>query len=482
MSKTMKLALAAAVPALLLAGCTDFLKGPGLSQNPNKPVSATADQLWTDVEVAVMAQYENYPLMLFMVWSQNIAGVNRQWQTYATYSSGIDENAASGAWDQTYGPGGLRDIKTIEDSTTAKGAIKWRGMAEVLEALYMGTAADIWGSVPYSTAITTAQPTFDTQAQVYTEVQATLNKAIADLASTDGITPSAEFFYNSKASSWIALAHTLKARFFMHNAETSAGVYSTAILDSVFKYSSIGITSTGTEMLPVHNGSPGAQNLFFSFQVSRAGDVDPAATHINLTKAAGLSSLLKNWYTPNQYGNYYGAMAATPNDPVAGLPSDSIAAFEVANDPAAAWPFVGYAENQMLLAEAQCRGATGQSCAAGFATLNAYRVGQGYSALPDPVSDNVRISWILREKFVHAFFNMETWNDYLRTCYPNIPQPFGVDPAAAYVPARLPVGYTEQVTNPNMPSQPQGNPPNANVHKHLTALDGSSCIGQANQP
>ena len=104
-----------------------------------------------------------------------------------TYSSGIDQNAADGAWNQTYGPGGLRDIRQLQDSLTAKGAIHWRGQTRVLEALYMGTAADIWGSVPYSEAITHAgtPPTFDTQAQVYAHVLAVLDSAITDLASTD---------------------------------------------------------------------------------------------------------------------------------------------------------------------------------------------------------------------------------------------------------------------------------------------------------
>ena len=150
MHKTIKLALTAATPVLLLAGCSDFLKGPGLNTNPNQPVTATPDQLWIGVEVAVMAQYENYPLMLFMTWVQGIAGVNRQWQTYASYNGGTDQGAAEGAWNQTYGPGGLRDILTIDSANTANGNLQWRGQTEVLEALYMGTAADIWGDVPWS--------------------------------------------------------------------------------------------------------------------------------------------------------------------------------------------------------------------------------------------------------------------------------------------------------------------------------------------
>jgi hypothetical protein len=497
MSKTTKLALAAAIPMLLLAGCSDFLKGPGLNTNPNKPTSATNDQLWVGVEVAVMAQWENYPLMLFQTWAQQIAGINRQWQTYATYSSGIDENAADGAWNQTYGPGGLRDLKQIQASLTDLGAIHWRGETEVLEALYMGTAADIWGSIPYSDAMNgSTPPTFDTQAAVYTQVLAKLDAAITDLASTDTKLPLTDFFYNNNAALWTRAAHTLKARFLMHTAATSATTYNNATLASVITEAGLGIQKGG-DLVAVHTGTPGEQNLFYSFQFSRAGDVGSAAPHIKRIQCAepvndlatftgnlptgcinqvADAFLLPKYYTPNRYGNYYGSTAGLPGDAPAGKAADSVAFFEVTNDPKVAWPIVSNAENQMLLAEAQYRSV---SAATGLATLNAFRVANGSAAITPAPAGVFILEDILREKFIRNFFNMEVWNDYNRTCYPNTPQPQTIpDSTISYVPGRLPVGYTEQATNPNVPAQPSGNPMNANNFKHATALDGAVCHGQ----
>jgi len=480
MHKTIKLALTAATPVLLLAGCSDFLKGPGLNTNPNLPTSATTDQLWVGVEVAVMAQYENYPLMLFMTWAQGIAGVNRQWQTYASYNGGTDQGAAEGAWDQTYGPGGLRDLKTIEASTTASGALRWRGMARVLEALYMGTAADIWGDVPYTDALS-ATPTFDSQSAVYAHVLALLDSAIVDMGDANTTVPAAEFFYNSDMPSWIALAHTLKARFIMHTAQTSAGVYSAAALGNVITETGLGISSAAGDFKPSHTASPGEQNLFYSFQFSRAGDIAPAGTHISLAKAAGETALLTQWYTPSAgTTGIYGAQAGLPVEYPDGYAPDSISIFEVTNDPAASYPIVSFAENEMLLAEAQARTV---SLAAANATLNTYRGSVGAANLPVAGTLGAELADILREKFVHSFFNMEPWNDYLRTCYPNIPQPAGVNATAAYVPGRLPVATNEQATNPNVPPQNNGsNPLNANNFKLATSVDGSACIGQANLP
>ena len=395
MSKTIKLALAAAIPVLLLAGCADFLKGPGLNNNPNVPTTATADQLWTGVEVAVMAEWEDFGTQIFMTWSQNIAGVNRQWQTYATYNNATDASTATGSWTATYGQGGLRDIRAIEAANTASSALHWRGQVRVLEALFMGTLADIYGNVPYTDALT-GTPTFDTQAAVYTHVLAVLDSAIADLTSTDTQLPSSDFFYNNSAAKWTQLAHTLKARFIMHTAQTAASTaagvldtYSPSSLASVLTETAAGISSAANNLLPNHTASPGSQNLFYAFQFSRAGDVAPSQRHISEIKKAGEPYLLPMFYTPNVYGNYYGSAAGLPGDSIDNISGDSVATFEVTTDPAAEYPISSYAENQMLRAEAQLRSGSG---AAALVTLNLYRASQGQSAVsPAPVG--TKRSW-----------------------------------------------------------------------------------------
>ena len=146
-----------------------------------------------------------------------------------------------------------------------------------------------------------------------------------------------------------------------------------------------------------------------------------------------------------------------------------------------AWGIVTYTENQMLLAEAQYL--TG-SAAAALATLNAYRTANGSAPItPAPVGVAIQ-QYILREKFIRDFFNPEVWDDYLRTCYPNIPQPVGVDPTTGFVPGSWPVAQSEQNANAgNVPAnEVSGNPFLPNAFKHATALDGSACVGQLNAP
>jgi hypothetical protein len=482
MKKQLKLALAAATSALLLAGCSDFLKGPGLSNNPNVPTTASADQLWVGSQVALMAQWENYPFMLFFLWSQQISGVNRQWQNYADFQAGTDQNTADGAFNQTYGPGGLVDLRQVDTLVTQSGNLRFRGEAEVLEALYIGTAADIWGSVPYSTALTPI-PTYDTQATVYDEVQTTLNNAITDLnsaASTANAGPVADFFFNNDYAKWIAAANTLKARFFMHTARTGTTTYNAATLDSVIKYAQIGISSAAGDLSTTHTGTPGEQNLFYSFLFSRAGDVEPSAMHINLFKQAGEAPQLTQYYLPNSIDSIFGS---APDQSLPGVAS-------FATQPTTPVPIVTYVENQMLLAEANLINGTSVG-GTPLAILNAYRATVGGAALAS--AGAVLHQNIIREKYIHIFFNLEVWDDYLRTCYPNVPMTGAmISPGGSvgpYVPARLPIGITEQSANPNVPATiPGGQPMNGNNAanptnpKNLVDLVGASCAGQVNRP
>jgi hypothetical protein len=482
MKKQLKLALAAATSVLLLAGCTDFLKGPGLNTNPNVPTSASPDQLYTGAQIAVMAQWENYPFMLFFLWAQQISGVNRQWQNYADFKGGTDQNTSDAAFNQAYGPGGLLDLRKVDSAVTISGNLKLRGESRVLEALYIGTAADIFGSIPYSTALTPV-PTYDTQAQVYTEVQATLDSAITDLnsaPSTVNAGPLADFFFGNDYTKWIALANTLKARFYMHTARTGTTTYDAAILDSVIKYAQIGIADTLGNFSTTHTGTPGEQNLFFSFLFSRQGDVQPSSMHINLIKQAGETGLLAVYYKPNSIDSTFGSA------PDASLPG--VASFAtVATTPV---PIVTYVENQMLLAEANLINGTSVG-GTPINILNGVRALYGGAALAS--SGAVLHENIIREKYIHAFFNLEVWDDYLRTCYPNVPATANmISPGGStlpYVPARLPIGITEQSANSNVPATiPSGLPMNGNNGanptnpQNLVDLVGAACTGQVNRP
>ena len=71
----------------------------------------------------------------------------------------------------------------LQRQALATGDSAYAGVAKVLEAWYVGLAADVWGDVPYSQAVDSTVPTpaLDPQEQVYAALQTKLDEAIASM-------------------------------------------------------------------------------------------------------------------------------------------------------------------------------------------------------------------------------------------------------------------------------------------------------------
>lgn len=457
--KSRALALVAMVAAATTFGCNNFLTGDKLSNNPNLPTTATADQLFIGVQVATMGDWEAYPLNLLPTWVGQIAGVNRQWVNYANYASGTDNITSDATWIATYGPGGLADIRRAEDQATAAGNQKLVGQLQVLEALFMGTAADLFGDVPYDSALT-AEPSFDTQASVYAHVQATLDAAIGNLSAA-GSGGAVDFFFASDFAKWTATAHTLKARFYMHTAENSDLSYDMTKLNSVLTEAALGIQDTTGDFQTQHTENSLEANLFYEFLIgSRAGDVEPSQLHISLLQALNDTRLLNSLYTSPFLGSAPGISAGS-----------TVSTFKV--NATTQMIIVGAYENILLSAEAHYRlGLPGPAAAELQAEHMAYKEP---GTVPIVGGTNGLLVTILNEKFARGFLNPEVYFDYLRTCVPNIQLPAGIANAFTAVPARFNYGFTEKITNTKTPTDPIAN---ANWPKHLTSPSGAACFGQ----
>ena len=445
----------------LLAACSDFLAGPGLSTDPNFPTAATPSELFIGAEMALRDQWENYRNL--ETWVGELVGVGRGGATLTTYSSQRGANGTADLWFAIYGPGGLRDLRAVEQSAISPidSNYKLRGEARVLEALYLGTAADVFGSVPYSAALT-PNAHFDSQSVVYAHVQEVLDSALDDLSRTG--TGSVDYFYDNKSVRWIAAAHTLKARYLMHTARSDAVTYDLTLLALVAAEAALGIGDTAGDLQVVHaSGNAFNVNLNY-YPLITSANFQPSEVHVSLVREAQEESLLPRFYVPNHYGEYVGTL------PDLSPPTDSVSAFALTQ--LTPTGIATFSENQMLLAEAQFRL---NSLAAAKNVLDDYRTTVGAGPL-GPLTATELLEAILREKYIHSFLNLESWNDYLRTCYPNLALPQGAQ--LPYVPASLPVPYTEQYTNPNVPLQPTDNPGNANDPKNRLAIDGTPCLGQ----
>ncbi len=173
-----------------ITGCGDFLTGPKLSDNPNRPVAATNANLLVASQTNLASVIEGHLGRTICVWMQQCAGTRLQYNSLGQYIVGDDDYFIP--WSQIYGTGGLVDLRLLQRQALATDDSAYAGVAKVLEAWFIGTAADVWGDVPYSQAAdsTVATPALDPQQQVYAALQTTLDAAIASMnASSPGRQP-----------------------------------------------------------------------------------------------------------------------------------------------------------------------------------------------------------------------------------------------------------------------------------------------------
>src|SRR5258708_38797878 len=87
-----------------------------------------------------------------------------------------EENSHNFDFNSVYSGGGLIDIRKIEVSAAAAPDSVFLGIAQIYEALVVGTAADVWGDIPYTQALNAATPALDKQLAGYGSIQGPLRR------------------------------------------------------------------------------------------------------------------------------------------------------------------------------------------------------------------------------------------------------------------------------------------------------------------
>ena len=442
-----KIRLAAAFGAIaLVTACgDDFLTGGELSNDPNRPTQATSAQLFVGAQAAVWAELSSDMARVSNMWTQQLIGSNLQYVDI--YHYGVSEVTTNGFHAALYTGGGLVDIRRLEQQTAAAHDSVFHGVAEVLEALLMGTGADLFGKLTYTHALTSEQnPPLDDQLAIYDSVQVLLSRAIVELGATGPTNAgpgAADLAYGGNKTQWIKLAHTLKARFLMHTAEVRPTVYS-----QVASEARIGIVDPADNFNAVFSGNALEQNFWYTFDVvNRPGYIAPDPQFVALLKARKDPRL----------GKYFNADFSDL--------SDALIA------PDATQPLVTANEGLLLWAEGLQRSGND---AGGLTRLNQARVLAGLPELAG-ITGRDLLSEILMEEYIAGFQSIEPWNLYKRTCTPNLTP---VE-AGQKIPARFPYDVSERNTNTSIPplsGQPARNandPPNA-----TSDGSGAVCKGQ----
>ena len=107
---------AGAVLALALLagwGCSDFLNGPGLTENPNNPLVATPIQILVSIQANVATRLEGQLARCASVFTQQLIGSNNQQLQWCTAYL-VGESDISGQMSGFYTGGGLYGVRQVE--------------------------------------------------------------------------------------------------------------------------------------------------------------------------------------------------------------------------------------------------------------------------------------------------------------------------------------------------------------------------------
>lgn len=445
-SRTRVLAGAALVAAFAGA-CEDFIAAPSAVFNPNNPTQATNQQRLAGVETNLTALLTGDIARTIALFTNQFAGTDRQYYQYSLYQVG--EDFTNGGFSTIYGGGGVIDLRGIESTADAAGDSTTAGIARVLEALEMGTAADFWGDVPYSTAFDPSKKaTLDKQADIYAAVQKLLDRGIAQLQANAGGGPGAsDLFYGGDRTKWIEAANTLKARYYLHTAERPGTAadgtpnFDPAVYQQALAAAQKGISSAANDMRSFQSSAQTESNLLYQFAVQqRFGYAAPSKFFVDLLTARS-DPRLTQYFTAAT-----GQSAVIGATPANGGPGPTIATFNTTNGIGAAayrWRLVSYAENQLIIAEAQYR--LGNAAAA-LTALNAERTAAGLTALASLPAGVAGLNEIMTEKYIALVQNPESFNDYKRTCLPVLTPNGG---SSTQIPSRFLYPDAERNANPD---------------------------------
>lgn len=435
-------AIAAALLSAAAAGCTGFLTDPDAARDPNQATTASRNQLFVGVQAGQFGVQESGIAQIACMLMQQCAGVNGRFVEQRSQYNFTD-NDFSPDWVQVYAGGGLVDLRAVEASARDAGDLQYLGIAQIWEAFIVGTAADIWGDVPFTEAADAAiaTPRLDPQMEVYAGIQSLLDEAIGNLQGAGPGPGINDLVYGGDVDRWTEAAYTLKARYHLHTAERLGD----AAYDAAIAAAANGIGDPENDFRALHSAPTSERNIWFQFsQTSFGADLVAGKTLVDLMVARS-DPRLAEYFGAAPGGGFGGALPDGTQSPNGASPVDG-----TRNDALFRQPLVTYAENELILAESYNR--RGNDPLARTHLDNA-RALAPLPAVPATLTGDALLAAIMEEKYVALFQNIEVWNDYKRTCFPGIPiVPFDGGVTPDVVPGRLFYGQSERNANPNVPS------------------------------
>ena len=443
--------------AIALTACNNFeLSGPKLDEDPNIQTRAlNPGQYFVAIHSAQALVQEGNVARTVCIWLQQCAGTDRQYNSYDIYSVSEDDNSPE--WGFVFARGGLKDLRLMADLATEQASPRWVGISQIMEGLAVGTAAGVWGDLPYSEALKNdgTPPVLDQQLAVYDAVQAKLTQGITNVGTATGAAPGGQdLIYGGNMTAWRQAAWTLKARYHLATAE----VRGTTAYQAAYDAAQNGISTPANDFTFYHGTAGSELNIWYQFMlIERDSYLRGSATLIDTMAARNDPRLLDGCASGEEWCVAYfdsdvGSAPGEGNQGAAFLSADRYGGPEYDGD--YRQPIVTWAENQLIIAETAFRlGRTAEALVA----LNNVRAAAGRTPLAV-----VTLREIAVEQWITMFQNIEVWNYWRRNCQPALTPA----PGRTAIPSRMLYPLVERNANPNIPdpsAQParNDNDPNA---------------------
>src|SRR4051794_23930055 len=137
----------------------------------------------------------------------------------------------------------MTDLYDMKRSAVQKGSNAYTGVADILMALHINMATNLWGDIPYTEAFLGVQnltPAFNDQKALFDTALNLLDTGIAAFgkAEKDELLASNDFIHAGDYSAWIKTAHAIKARMLNQITKTSSYNPDAVLAELQFAYTS----------------------------------------------------------------------------------------------------------------------------------------------------------------------------------------------------------------------------------------------------
>jgi len=160
-----------------LVGCKT---GDDLYIDPTVPVEANLPTLLTALQVNTFVNVEGELARQSSIFVQHSVGLSNQYTDVQDYF--ITEGDYANSWIGLY-TGTMQNAKILIDQAGDENPY-YAGIGKTILAINIAMTTDLWGDVPYSEAFRHDEgiltPKLDTQEEIYANIDALLEDAIAD--------------------------------------------------------------------------------------------------------------------------------------------------------------------------------------------------------------------------------------------------------------------------------------------------------------